>query len=550
MELEAVVEQLRALSQQEIYGSVLVLGDLLVSSAKMLGLQARPALHLSVLTCYARSLQEDMQYRRALQYYEEALKILQLITSPTAAATQKSQELPSECDVMWQMYKCHMQLKEPQAALDILLAVPLKEQRCPKVTLAMARIYKDINKDTKSAIICYKQALSLSPLAVEAMLGLISLGMTLHEVTFLSAVKAASQTSPLHSLPWLNVWIEAQACIAKEDFSGGVSGFERFSKMGLVLSPDTSCQLAWCMQKLDRKAQALEIFSAAHLQDTCTLKHMDTYSRILTSKTKLQRLSDSLLYASTVHSEPWMATAWCHMRNRDVNLRSSNPYHSKHTFVEKAYSICPRNSEAVFFQGSLLIAKTEPRNAIQKYQEALLLDPSFFDAYEAIIRCYLMVRSDKEALTFARAASRHIKQPAQLHYLEGLALSQKVATSTKAMLAFERAIRADKTFEKAIIALSSLYIHDNDTERAAQFLAKHLEVVTSPLLHTELANCFMRLKKYHEAMDQFSLALCQDPFYEKALRGIEHVQSLNSSELEDASGSFELAQEDDNGRQR
>ena len=37
----------------------------------------------------------------------------------------------------------------------------------------------------------------------------------------------------------------------------------------------------------------------------------------------------------------------------------------------------------------------------------------------------------------------------------------------------------------------------------------------------------------------------QDPFYEKALRGIEHVQSLNSSELEDASGSFELAQEDD-----
>ena len=37
-----------------------------MSSAKMLGLQARPALHLSVLTCYARSLQEDMQYRRAL----------------------------------------------------------------------------------------------------------------------------------------------------------------------------------------------------------------------------------------------------------------------------------------------------------------------------------------------------------------------------------------------------------------------------------------------------------------------------------------------------
>ena len=38
-------------------------------------------------------------------------------------------------------------------------------------------------------------------------------------------------------------------------------------------------------------------------------------------------------------------------------------------------------------------------------------------------------------------------------------------------------------------------------------LLKHLESYTSPMLHTELGNCYMQLKHYQEAMDQYGLAL-------------------------------------------
>ena len=38
-------------------------------------------------------------------------------------------------------------------------------------------------------------------------------------------------------------------------------------------------------------------------------------------------------------------------------------------------------------------------------------------------------------------------------------------------------------------------------------LLKHLESYTSPILHTELGNCYMQLKHYQEAMDQYGLAL-------------------------------------------
>ena len=40
--------------------------DLLLANTSTLGLRGRPELHLSVLSCFADSLFEDLQYRRAL----------------------------------------------------------------------------------------------------------------------------------------------------------------------------------------------------------------------------------------------------------------------------------------------------------------------------------------------------------------------------------------------------------------------------------------------------------------------------------------------------
>ena len=89
----------------------------------------------------------------------------------------------------------------------------------------------------------------------------------------------------------------------------------------------------------------------------------------------------------------------------------------KHLFnFLQACLICPNNAEAVFFQGttcpgifhlyslfalllclaSLCFAKQELHSAIQKYSEAVRLDPTFFDAYEGrecIIITLLLVTS-------------------------------------------------------------------------------------------------------------------------------------------------------------
>lgn len=379
---EAVlVPQLLSLWQQGLCGSVRILGDLLLANSASLGVREKPDWQLRTLLAYADSLQEDMQYRRALHYYKEALKVLEQIAHTGYKEFQEP--LPTQGEVKWLMYKCYMQLKESQEALDILSSIPLK-QRDAKVAVALGKLYHHFKNDNKCALICYKQAVSMCPLALDAVLGLLTLGMSLPEVVAVSASKAPpppNQGNPLTTVGWLAGWLEAQARVAQCDFAGAVTGFERLTKTGFNLSPESSCQLGWCMAKLGKKPASEELFAMAQLKDPFVLKHMDTHARILSLK-KLEQLSSVLLFASPLHPEPWVAKAWHQTRSKDIppTERGKASY-----FVEKARSIDPKSPEAAYLQASLCFAKQELHSAIQKYSEAVRFDPTFFDAYEGNI---------------------------------------------------------------------------------------------------------------------------------------------------------------------
>ena len=47
-------------------------------------------------------------------------------------------------------------------------------------------------------------------------------------------------------------------------------------------------------------------------------------------------------------------------------------------------------------------------------------------------------------------------------------IHQHYSGCVQSKLSLEKAIRADKTFEKAIVALSNTYIHEGNTERAVE----------------------------------------------------------------------------------
>jgi anaphase-promoting complex subunit 7 len=89
-------------------------------------------------------------------------------------------QLPNELDIKWRMYRCHVLLRQHQEALDTLSSIPLR-LRNVQVAVALGNLYKNFKNDSRCAIICYRQALSMCPSAVEAMLGLQCLGISVSD---------------------------------------------------------------------------------------------------------------------------------------------------------------------------------------------------------------------------------------------------------------------------------------------------------------------------------------------------------------------------------
>lgn len=526
-ETEQLVQQMLSLWERGMHGSTVILGELLLSNQRALGLLLHPDWHLSVLLAYADGLFEDQQHRRALHYYKESAKTLAQAQHTGGKGTEK---LPNELDVKWKIYRCHVILRQHQEALDTLSSISLR-LRNVQVAIALGKLYKDFKNDSRCAIICYRQALSMCPYAMEAVLGLLSLGMTLSEIHTLTSVKSTPHSPPITSSHWVTGWLKVQEEISKCDYDSAITGFEKLTKAGFCLGPSANCRLAWCLGKVEKRAAALELFSTAQTQDPYVLTHMDTYARLLTNTKRLEKLSSSLVAASDSHSECWVAKAWYQTRNTAL---SSLERSRASVLLQNAYSYSLKNAEATFCHASLFWAKQEIHSAVQKYQEAVHIDPSFFEAYEALVRCYLVMRRDREAINLARAASQHIKKPALQFYLQGIALSQRPSTTDKCRVLLEKSVKADPTFQQAILQLGGLYIREGALTNTVDLLQKHIDTCNTPLLHSELGNCLTRLKRYQEAMDHYSLALIQDPTFDKALHGMELLQQqLQSTEDQD-----------------
>eukprot|EP00731_Ephydatia_muelleri_P035331 Em0114g15a len=429
-------------------------------------------------------------------------------------------EVPSDPDIKWKIYRCYMKLKDYQEAIDMLCTIPVN-QRSVRVVTALATLYQNYKNDNKSAALCYRQALRMCPFAVEAVLGLLSTGMCLEEVSSLSHLKPVSgQGKHVTSCSWLKGWLEAQSCLAGKDHIGAVMSFQKMRKENFNFSPDMNCDLALCMARLGRRGGAEELFNTARIQDQYTLRHMDTFARISDSA-KVQRLSSELLCVSTIHPEPWVAKGWSISRNRDLADRNQ-----AHCFIAKAQSLCFKSTEANFLQASLSFAKHDTKQAIRKYAETIHQDPAFFEAYEALIRCYQVTKSDTEAIEIARMAKQYIKQPAQQLYLEGIAQSSGPSTIQKAKVNLLKAVDLDGQFSDAPLALADIYEREGNMEKAAEVLLKCTERTHCTAgLHTKLGSLLQKLKRYGDAMEHFRLALSKDPTCEKARSGLQCGQN-------------------------
>jgi anaphase-promoting complex subunit 7 len=98
-------------------------------------------------------------------------------------------------EVRYQMHICHLALKQSVQALLVLQGIPAK-LRSVKVNMALGKLYV-MNGLERPAISAFKEVIRECPLALEAILALIKLG-----VSYVELVRLIFNGSPSNSLDW------------------------------------------------------------------------------------------------------------------------------------------------------------------------------------------------------------------------------------------------------------------------------------------------------------------------------------------------------------
>lgn len=225
----SLYNQLKLLYDQGLYSNVANLASMILTISDHSHEMFLPSSKYQILVYYGDSLYHAKDYRKAETIFRKALQLKKSM----AKAKGKSQgviqgEMASEVDVKYQIYLCHLHLKQYTQSIGVLESIPGK-QRTPKINMALAKLYHQSGME-RSAITGYKEVLKVCPMAVEAALGLLALGVKGTEVASLML----HSSSGISNIEWLSTWIKAHAHLHARELSLSVATFKQLESKTLL----------------------------------------------------------------------------------------------------------------------------------------------------------------------------------------------------------------------------------------------------------------------------------------------------------------------------
>lgn len=135
------------------------------------------------LMYYGISLLEERQYRRAEDTFTQALlakkAVVKLKTSFASAFEICTDQFP-EPEIRYKLALCLEATKQVSEAVTVLQAIPAKQRSC-KVNMLLAKMLQH-NRYDKNAIAPLKAVLKECPLNLEAIKGLLALGVPADDI--------------------------------------------------------------------------------------------------------------------------------------------------------------------------------------------------------------------------------------------------------------------------------------------------------------------------------------------------------------------------------
>lgn len=486
---------------------------------------------------YANALYQLKEYRKSESMYRKAL-LLKKVINKTKGKGIAHVEITSEVEVKYKIHLCHCQLKQYQEAINVLEGI-IAKKRNAKINLALAQLYQQSGMD-RPAITSYKEVIRECPLALESIMGLITLGVKCAEVISLV----------MNSLPhgsnyeWLTMWIKAHVLMVAQEYPSAISTFKALDcKPYLKNNVRLLCSLGEAHFLNGDYPQAMQLFQKAHLSDRLNIKNTDTLAFLYLKEKKiaeLECLANHVMGGNEHAPEPWIVIGYYCMANRKVIKAVPKAVY----FAQKAYTIGNRNVEALLLKGSALLELKKIQDAASHFREAVTLAPYRFEAHKGLIDCYMASHRPREAINLAGKAVRHLGNNARSLTLYASVLSEEPTTAVKAKQYVEKAMKLDASYLEAVYVMTFILGKEQQYDKAIELLRKTLVNHNTCHLHQMLGDFLSQTNEALEAVNHYSIALRMDPANLHAKEGIQRIEKQTDNGLE---GSYDVEVEDMEG---
>jgi len=472
------------------------------------------------LIYYGDALYQLGEYKKAESILMRSLLVRKSLDK-SKVKTVSSVELTAEVDVKYKIYQCLYKMKQYAEALQVLENINTKK-RTPRINLALAKFHLREGR-SRSAIACYKEVIREHPLSLDALTGLLRLGM--RGVDLMTYIM---NTIPQVSCDWLTTWIKGHAHMGAKEYSSAITTFRHLeTRHGIKDNVMVLSFLGEASFHAGHYAQAITHFRRIHAVDPLCLRNMDMFAYLLAKEKKytdLQNLAQNLLSVSEHSVEPWVAMGYSslHSPSQTKNKTIRAIY-----CAQKAYSLDSLCVLALVLKGTGLLDMKKSQQAMQHFTEAVKMAPNRFEAYQGCVDCCMSNRKFEEAQAWAMRAWKTIGNNARTYTLFASVLAKDPKSIGKAKQFLTRAMAYDPNLLDPVYIMVDIYMQEQEFAKGTELLRKMLENHSTTRLHEQLAHCLTNLNQSAEALHEYNISVSLDPNNQRAKEASEMVEKHN-----------------------
>ncbi|KAL1288858.1 hypothetical protein HN51_057317 [Arachis hypogaea] len=528
--MEVPKDQIATLLDYGLHNSAQMLSCFLVSSPAA-NTESAPHLKAESLVLLGDSFFREREYRRAIHSYKQALQYNKMVPKQNVQLSRSSipsnrSPSPNSCnasginenEVKFKIASCHCFLNENKAALVEMEGIPCKARNLP-MNLLLGKLYR-VSRHSRAAVAIYKECLRHCPYMLEAITALSELGSSAKDIISLFPQNLnRSGRMPfdhIDSTRWLQRYVEAQCCMASNDYKGGLEIFadllQRFPNNTHLL-----LEMAKVEAIIGKNEEAILNFEKARSIDPYIVTYMDEYAMLLKLRSdysKLNKLVHDLLNIDPARPEVFVALSVLWERKDEKKALS---------YAEQSIRIDERHITGYIMKGNLLLTMKRAEAAVSAFRGAQELRPDI-RSYQGLVHTYLALSKIKEALYASREAMKAMPQSAKALKLVGDVHASNTGGREKAKKFYESALRLEPGYLGAALALAELHVIEGRNGDAVSLLERYLKDWADDSLHVKLAQVFAATNMLQEALSHYQAALRLNPQNEAAKRGLERLE--------------------------